>query len=222
MSAIIKSAAAGLVVRDVPAPLGQSTVSARVENGPERLIAELEAQVAELRREAVALQAEIKAAFVKGEAEGRKVGQGQAEDREHERVAALATGIATSQKALAEALAATEGLAAVLAKSCLDKLFGEEGDNVDRVCALLRVQMAQIERRQLIAVDVSAKDFSEDALTQVRAIVASDAVVVRRRAELGSGACKLQPRLGEIDIGLDVQWPAVAALLDRLAGAGAS
>jgi type III secretion protein L len=217
MSAIIKSAAANAVVREIPMPQPALVEETRAEERCERRIAELEARIATLTREATDLRADAKAAFVRGEEEGRRAGQRQAEDREQERLAALAQAIANARKELSEALGATERLAALLAKSCLDKLFAEDGENGARVCALLRVQMGRIERQQLIAVEVSPDDFSDEALGQLRAVLANDAVTIRRNPDLPTGSCRLQPRLGEIDIGLGTQWRAIAGLLERLA-----
>lgn len=223
MSAIIKSAdvTIGTIVRALPQQSVERSPPTAVDDRCERLerrILDLEARIATLTTQAADLRTEAEAALERGRTEGHKRGLQSAEDREEERVRTLANAILASRKDMAEALDATERLAALLAKACLDKLFSETDKNADHVCALLRAQMQEFEREQLVAVAVSAEDFSEEGLNRLRELVANDAVAIRRDPRLPSGSCKLQPRLGEMDIGLDTQWTAIGDLLLEIAG----
>lgn len=223
MTPIIKSAdpAMTAAVRPVPqADIATSLGATGADDREERLaacIAELEERIAAMAAKAEELRAEAAAAFARGEEEGREIGRCEAEDRERERLDLLEKGIASGRSDLAEALGATERLAALLARDCLDKLFADASANADRVCALLRAQMTQIEQHELLAVVVSAADFSEDGLERLRTAVPDRAVELRRDADLPSGSCKLRARLGEIDIGLGTQWQAIGDLLADMA-----
>jgi flagellar biosynthesis/type III secretory pathway protein FliH len=223
MTAIIKSADAAMTAAVRPIPPADMAAASAVPRGDDReerleaCIAELEERIAALTREAEDLRAEAAAALARGEEKGREMGKRDAEDRERERLDLLEKGILAGRKELAEALGATERLAALLARDCLDKLFADASANADRVCALLRAQMVQIEQHELLAVVVSAADFSEEGLERLRTVVPDRAVELRRDADLPAGSCKLRARLGEIDIGLGTQWQAVGDLLADMA-----
>jgi len=218
VSSVIKSAQAALgsAVRAVPVRLPADAVNLPQaesrEIALERRITELETQLAAQRDTAAELASEAKASFARGEAAGRKEGQRLADDRQTQRLTLLAEGIAASQMDFAAGLAETERLAVLLAVACLEKIFGDEAPGSQRVSALLRVQMSRIERDQLVKVIVSAADFSEEALQDLHAVVAGKVDIIRD-PDLPTGGCKLIPRLGEIDIGLDTQWQAVRGFL---------
>lgn len=223
MTAIIKSSDPALDAAVRPIALAEMTAAPAAPGPDDReerfaaCIAELEGRIAAMTRTAEELRAEAAAAFARGEEEGREMGRREAEDREQERLALLEKGIAACRKDFAEALGATERLAALLAKDCLDKLFADVSANADRVCALLRAQMIEVQQHELLAVVVSTSDFSEEGLERLRAVVPDRAVELRRDAALPTGSCKLRARLGEIDIGLGTQWQAVGDLLSAAA-----
>lgn len=223
MSAVIKSAdpAMGAAVRPIPAQRARGVIepgSPGDIKGPlEHRIDELEARITALTQEALEARAEAETAYTRGEAQGRAAGRQEAEERELERSALLADAITASRQDFAAALSETQRLAALLAKDCLDKLFGDAAANMDRVCALLRGQISLVEREQVVKVIVSAADFGEEALDRLRQTMPSRVLDIVRDPDLPTGGCKLLPRLGEIDIGLHTQWQVVGELLLHMA-----
>ena len=223
MSSLIKSGQAVDLdaIRPVPqpnprqAPPGPDTTPR--EDPRLMRLSELEALVHQLRDEAAAARDDARAAFAHGRSEGIRQGLEQAESLEAERIAQLSGALLGARARFDEALVEVDRLAAWLARSALDKLFGETDGNGDRVCALLRHQFETIERAGVVEVAVSGEDFPDTAIGRVRELVGSDTIAICRDPDLHSGSCILRPRLGEIDIGLQTQWQAVGALLDQCA-----
>lgn len=228
MSSVIKSADASAVAtmhrRDqaTGVPLRRkSEIELEIEARDAR-IAKLEAAIAQKERETRDLHSSLAEAFSKGEAQGIEKGRSAADKREEERLGAITAAITAQCKSFNQTLKNCETLAAVMALACLDKLFGDEDANAARVETLLRRQLDTLERGAVVGVEVSPQDFDEEALGELRARMGPRQVTLELASDLRSGGCRLTPRLGEIDIGLDTQWKSVRELLAAMAYEGAA
>lgn len=225
MSAIIKSGNTGglAMVRPVIAqPTG--ALPGPPETDSDRYERRITALTDELRQrdEAVAaLRREVEQALERGKAEGRQLGLREAQDREAERLQRLEKTLEQAQSSFQASLAATERLAVLIARECLAKLLGDPDARADLIYSLVRAQLERIDRASLLAVDVSAADFSDD--TALETLIAQSGlgeICVKAKGDVPSGGCTMTLRLGKIDIGLDQQWGAISAFLHDMASPG--
>jgi flagellar biosynthesis/type III secretory pathway protein FliH len=109
-----------------------------------------------------------------------------------------------------------ETLTVALAKAALAKVFGDHQDMVGRVTRLVRRQLGDLERATVLRVEVSAQDFADgEALETLRRGAGLDGLEIAPLTELGRGDCRLQLRLGGLDIGIAQQWSRLSGLLDE-------
>ncbi|HEU0065780.1 MAG TPA: FliH/SctL family protein [Sphingomonas sp.] len=169
-------------------------------------------------------QADTKAAadvaHAAGRAEGHRAGLAAAVRQDAARRDALDAGIARALAQFDEALTACERLAAALARAALAKAFAPSDTIAEPVLATIARNAALFRDAGAVAIRVSAADFADAGAAQDVAERGTGApIVVTIDPALPAGACRVTARLGTIDLGLDTQWSALAALLDDLARA---
>lgn len=222
MSGLLKSGSATL--RDRVRPLA-APLPVRVDPERERLAQRLDALDAALaeRDEAIArLQIEVEEARRDGEAEGRETGRREAEDKSAQALATIEDAAEQALARFAEELGAMEGLAALLAQTCLDRLLLASEARSSLVCDLIRGQAKALQSEALVRVTVSASDFpSPEALEAVSAALGGRGCEVAAAEALDSGDCRIALQLGTLEIGLGQQWGSLRATLDAAIGAGA-
>lgn len=221
MSALIKSAAAPAIrplarfQPPIPGPEVQVPDPGEAERRALRSeIARLEAALADAERgvrEDIALARE----------EGRRAGLKEAQSLERERLATLEEGVREAVSGWNARLELVDGLAPLLAKAALSKLFEAREDWVAMVEASLARQLGQLRRSAVVAIRVSAKDFSGDAAEALGQRLGMEGVEVSADTGLAPGACRIECRLGEIDLDVPAQCAELAAALDAMAERGA-
>jgi flagellar assembly protein FliH len=216
MSALLepgaRTAVRSLAGMAAPLPRGGATATPTadpVETERARLLREIE----RLGKALDDAGAEAQAAILDARAEGRSEGLADAEAREEDRVAALRDGIGEAAGAFATRLDLLDALAPQLVRTALGKLF----DAPERWCeiaeAMLVRQLGTLRRSAVVAVQVSAMDFPDPA-----AIRALDGGAVRVETDSGlrAGACRIECKLGAIDLDVREQWQVLAGLLDEM------
>lgn len=216
MSAVLKSGSSAARVVSDEAVLRPSPAK-DVIDGLMAKIEALESVVVSRNEEIDALHAEVEAAFHRGKAEGRQVGRREADDGEAARLQALQEAMRVAQDNHATALQSTERLALLLAQDALDLLFSEPACMADWIVRILRSQLDKIDRQSITHIVVSAADFSESLLDSMVHASGLGQIDVVRDAALPSGSCIIRQRLGEMQVGLTTQWPAIANLLGAMA-----
>jgi flagellar biosynthesis/type III secretory pathway protein FliH len=185
---------------------GMGRLHARVE--------QLEQQLEEKSRAARQAEVASEQARIQAYEEGRLVGQKEAETREGERLDALEQALSKAIGQLAQALGGAERLAALLARDCLDIVFGQSDDRASMVLDLLARQIAGLAPGELIEVQLAQSDFLDrtalDTLAGRMGLASAQLVL---RSDLRSGDARLRLRLGENDIGLDTQWKRLSEAL---------
>lgn len=150
--------------------------------------------------------------------EGHRAGLAAAETREAERVAAIARGMTQALAQFDARLAATEGLAAALARACLDRVFTRPDAMTAMVTQALVRHLAALRDDAVVTVRVSGADFP-DGETLAAAVRESGRVTVAIDRDLPSGACRVEARLGQVALDVPEQWSVLARLLDEMAAA---
>ena len=217
MTAIIKSGAAGYEARVRTIAFDNEVAAPAPPSDPElaelrqRLLA-LEATLAERDAAAETLSEAAAGAYAEGEAAGREAGLAEAEDRSGEALALLQASADRALAAIAERLHETDRLAALLAKTCLDKMLGAPDSRSDLVRGLISHQIDALRRDTIVEIGVSAADFADPEA----AAAAAPGCAVAVSDKLSSGDCTIRLQLGALDIGLGQQWGVLRAALDGM------
>jgi flagellar biosynthesis/type III secretory pathway protein FliH len=220
MSAILKSGSASLRDRVRPLAMTMPLCAPATDPERERLAAEVEALTAELasRDEAIACHPdEVERAFQAGNAEGREAGRIETEDRIAERLATIEGAADRAVARFADQLAAMEGLALLVAQTCLDRMLLASEERSRIVADLIHGQVAALGEGAAVRIQVSAQDFdTPDALAQLAASAAGRGLEILASEALDSGDCRIVLQLGTLDIGLGQQLGAFRAELESM------
>lgn len=188
-----------------------------------RLAAELTRALDKASRTAEASQDDAAAAVAQARdealKEGRKAGLAAAEGREGERLAALKDGIAAEADLFRAKLDTLDGLAAALARACLDRMFSESERMGDMIAATLARHVEILRAHTVLAVTVSGADFDNTRAVEATLRGTGNGASVSIDPDLPAGACRMTARLGQIDLDVSAQWATLARLLDEMAGA---
>ncbi|HEV2818512.1 MAG TPA: hypothetical protein VGW40_14965 [Allosphingosinicella sp.] len=218
MTGLIKSGSAGL--RERVRPLAGFAVAV-ADPERERLAAELATLAAALseREEAALLHAEeLEAAY----AEGREAGRKEAADDGAEALARIEAAAERALALFADELGEMETLAALLARTCLERLLLATEARAVLVRELIAGQAKALDAEAIVRVSVSAADFPRaEGLEAVAASLGSRRCEIIAADELDSGDCRIALRLGTLEIGLGQQWGRLRAVLDDAIGAEA-
>lgn len=228
MSGIIKSSdEAAMVARVRSAPGGrqpaepdpphEQVISMEVlslRRELETLSRRLEERDGEIER----LKIDVGRAFREGEAEGRKTGLKEGEERRVEALALLESGIQEAQRRFSDELTSLEGLAAALANEGLSKVLGEPAYRAELVRGTIQHHLKAIEAKSVVRIEVSRDDFPEPAqLDQFVDSIGLAGTDFQSSAELDAGDCRIKLTLGALDIGIDQQRTRLETALTDLA-----
>jgi flagellar biosynthesis/type III secretory pathway protein FliH len=176
----------------------------------------LREEVAQLGAALVAAKADRERAVEQARGEGREAGLAEAVRDDAERHVLLSDGIEAAARSLSERLDNLEQLAPLLASAALEKLFGADAPWAAMVEATLVRQLGALRRSSVTAVRVSAWDFAAEPLAGLCVRLGDPALDLSTDPDLAAGECRIECRLGEIDLSVPGQWQTLAALLDRM------
>ncbi|WP_322966394.1 hypothetical protein [Sphingomonas fuzhouensis] len=151
--------------------------------------------------------------------EGRRAGLAAADTREAERVAAIARGVTAALAQFDARLTAMDGLAAALARACLDRIFARTDAMAAMVIEALARHLAMLRDDVLLSVQVSGADFADSQALDAAVREAGARATVAIDRDLPSGACRVAVRLGQVELDVPGQWDGLARLLDEMAAA---
>lgn len=229
MSSVIKSSAfaeLSLVkpLQESPAPAATPAPRSPEAEEADRLgarVTQLERSIREMETAATGLRADIDKSYQRGRDEGYVNGLEDAGDKQDERLELLAQGVKQAMNELQAGIEAMERTAIVLARECLDVMFGDAGDRAVLVEGLIRRQLEQIDRGSLLRIEVSPVDFpDETALSALSANAGLDGGMIVAKSRMPAGGCTMLLRLGQMDLGIDQQWRALRRTLGEMAGEG--
>jgi len=184
-------------------------------------LAELERELARLRTSAAGFEIGLADACEVARQEGRLSGLTEAARLERDRLNALHEGIKAACSEWKQSLADAETLGALVAQTCLDKIFGSSKSRIDLVCDLIRAQMERLAQGSVLTCTVSPLDFPDE---QLLVALASDAalagVSVRSDPGLAEGEVVFGLAVGQIDAGLGRQWVSLRQVIEQMAPSG--
>jgi flagellar biosynthesis/type III secretory pathway protein FliH len=174
-----------------------------------------------LRAELATLKAAAATAVRTAREEGLRAGEASAKSLEEEKLKALQAGLRLSGEALATRLEELEALAVLVARTALSKLFDESQDQRERIAGLIARQLRDLRRECILAVRVSAQDFGDEAaLADLSKDARCGSIRVIADGDLPAGDCRLDLKLGHVEIGPRAQWSELATLLGQFLGGG--
>lgn len=136
---------------------------------------------------------------------------------DEKQIAALKGGVSSALQSWEARLAKLDGLAALLCKTALAKMFNDDASRSDLVLGSIARQMRHLRRETVLAVRVSKRDFPDAAAIQaIAAETGSGSVTVIADPDLPAGDCRMDLQLGHVDIGPRTQWSQLSGLLDTL------
>ncbi len=203
------------VVAASPSDPFTDSEQARLQDEVARLTAALDEQIRLTDAIRSAANDEILEARDKGYAEGLAA----AVSREEDRITALQIAVDEAVATFDEQLAGSERLAALLARECLDRMFGQDDDQTALLHRLITHQLRQIEAGSHIALSVSPQDFPDLATLSSIVPIGGPCFTVEHRADLNPGQLVMTLQLGALEVGLDRQWGRLRATLGELAEA---
>ncbi|MEA3017890.1 MAG: flagellar assembly protein FliH [Sphingomonadales bacterium] len=218
MSRLVKATSAGGSVRRlvVAAPAGDADRRSSSVGGPRidavaEEIGRLEAALAEARAEAAQ-------AVARAREEGREEARAEAEDREDGRLRALEAIATAAQGALERRLDELDRLALLLAQRALAQLVEPDAGLAALVERSIARQMRFVRGKTVAAIHVSGEDFpGEPALAELAARAGIGSVRLAADPELRSGQCRIDLRLGHVDLHVGPRWGEMAELLETMA-----
>ena len=213
MSALLKSGSDALRARVRPIG-GTAPAPEPVPIDPE--LAQLRAALAEahaaLKAQCEMLDA-VPARLEAARADGEEAGRALAQDREAERIDILRKAANEAMTLYARQMQSLDRLAALLARTCLEKMLLDDVQRADIIAGLLRGQMAKLEAGAAVRIEVSDRDFPDAGA--LAALAPAPCEIIASPA-LASGDCTIKLRLGTIEIGLGQQWGTLRSALEEM------
>jgi type III secretion protein L len=219
MNTVIKvgSAREAEVVTPYAPTIPHRTIEAPPPDQRQEELDKLHALLAERDAALEELKSQIAKARIEGEESGRIAAELAAEDSRAKALELLGKGIEEAREALADGRERMEALALLIARNALDKLFGDDRERKAAIGDLVMRQLSTIERQMLLQIEVSRLDFPDTGeLAALAHELGLAAQYISADSDLPAGACRMQLRVGTLDVGVDQQWGAIRGLLDEL------
>jgi flagellar biosynthesis/type III secretory pathway protein FliH len=206
MSGLLKNPQGAVAVGRLPKP-GQPIVAEPI---PDPRIAALEQEITRLERLVDTVRQDARTAI----ADARKAGRAEVVADDEERLKLVGQGLAAAVAEWRGGLAQVEQLAASLATTVLEKIFGDDRERAAMVRATLQHHVERLDAEAIVHVRVSTLDFVDPAAVEG---LAQSCGLSRTRLtadrDLPPGACRVALRLGEVDLAPQRQWAILADLL---------
>jgi flagellar biosynthesis/type III secretory pathway protein FliH len=131
--------------------------------------------------------------------------------------AKLASAIDASVAAFLAKVEELNRSAAMICENTLATLIGDARNHRELIAAAVSQQLRKLQQDAIIAVRVSSADFPDEAaLSAIGTSGISLRQLLVRDQSMESGACKIELRLGTIEISLPAYWKALQASLGDL------
>lgn len=221
MSGLLK---AGQAARDIRAftalrPSTAPTVAPR--SAVELALDDAQAEMARLRTTLIEMQAQAERDGSDAYAAGVADGKATADDATTRRIELLEAMLTTVRADWDTRLDGIDALAVELARAGLAKLFAQSGDLGDLVARAIALKLAALRAESVVAIVVSERDFADHAARDVlRARIASVGTALVSDPALPAGACRLDLKLGHIDLSVDTLAHEIDDALANLVRAG--
>lgn len=224
MSALIKNAVTGADQNGIRSfasgPYQQEPVRPPRAPLSEAERRDLEREVEDLREALARNNQDHAAELEETSRKARETALREANEKEIERIATLRNEMTQAVEHWENTLEDLELLALALAHTALDRLLSDPANKHALIKSSIARQIEGLRRESILNICLSPADYSDDALRRL----ASDfggGLVFRLDPELASAACRIQLRLGQIELSLPQHRSALNKLWVALAGGDA-
>ena len=168
------------------------------------------------------LKGDVSKAFADGEAQGRRRGMAESDERRSAYLIRLERGVDKALAQFAVDLKALEALSLQLARESLSKVLDNAADYDQLMAAAIRRQLAMLESANVVRILVSLEDFGDETeLEALRSKIDRRDLDLGISPDLGAGECHVQLKLGGLEIGVGQQWSRLSEALQAQARAEA-
>lgn len=200
MTALIKARQVAQSVRAF-APSGPAATSILAERSAvERALDLAHDEITALRAEVMELRETAERDCAKAYESGKCDGRAAVGDDHKQRIDRLDAALLGARAAWERRLGEIDALAVQLARAGLAKLFADSGDLGDLVSRAITRMLSTLQADSVVAIVVSEGDFSREALATMSE---GRAVAFTTDPALATGACRVDLKLGHIDLGLE-------------------
>ncbi len=153
--------------------------------------------------------------------QGRKEGRESAARDEAKALAALESGVSDAVTLVRAKADELEGLALAVAETALANVFANPKLHRQLVADAILKQLREVRRETVLAVHVSPADFPDaGGLAELARTLGHADIRLLHNPSLGQGACRIDLRLGAIELSLPEHWEAIRTRLKELAARG--
>jgi len=210
---------------DADQPIAWKPSEASSPPAPQRdpLIVALEQEVEELAADLKRAQDTITKVAEDARAQGRKDAEAAFARDDAKALSLLEAAIAAAASEAKAKIVKLDALALLLCETALENAFDRAGDFRDLLTRAIAKQLNTLRREMVLAVHVSPRDFPDEAaLGGLQEKLGPSAVAIERDNALEGGACRIDLRLGHIEIALPLYWRELKAKLRSAASEAAS
>jgi flagellar biosynthesis/type III secretory pathway protein FliH len=178
----------------------------------------LEARIATLEAALEDSAARAAEAIAAARAQGRKDAEASFTASEAERLQHLKEGVSRAARAISERLGGLDKLALAICETVLAPIFAEH-DIHGAMASAIRRQLNALQRESVLCVLVSPLDFSDEAALHAlqRDLGLDLQTQIACDEKLAQGECRIELRLGQIELSTPRYWQEVRAMLSALA-----
>lgn len=181
-------------------------------------IAALSDEVAELTQALQAARDEARQRVVAAREEGRKAAETAFRKDEAAVLAVLEEALTAAATQLTGAFDRAERAGLALARAALERVIGPGAPRQQLLDEIIRHQLEILRGQTILSVRMCPLDLAGEARARAEALLAGRGAEVVTDPQLASGDCRIVLRLGEREVGPDIQWNALSALFAELAG----
>jgi type III secretion protein L len=186
-----------------------------VRSATERALDLAHGEIAVLRDEVMELRETAARDCAKAYESGKCDGRTAADDDMKQRIDRLDAALLSAQAAWERRLGEIDVLAVQLARTALAKLFADSSDFGDLVSRAIKRKLSTLQASSVVAIVVSEGDFNREALAT---LLDGSAVAIATDPALATGACRVDLKLGHIDLGTETLASELDAALAGLIG----
>lgn len=200
-------------VRDFPGRPEARPTTVAVADPFEAERAALRLEVERLSRALANAAKDADAAVSHAREEGLTAGRKESVERADERTRLLQDALGKAVKAFEARLDLLDGLSPALVRAALEKLLGDPMNWTALAEAMVARHLCTLRRSSVVSVCVSPEDY-RDAGDLPRLGLGGHRIVLD--PQLRAGACRIECKLGQLDLDVRQQWSELASLLEAM------
>lgn len=175
--------------------------------------AALRLEIERLSRALANAAKDVDATVSRAREEGLTAGRKESVERADARTRLLQDALGKAVKAFEARLDLLDGLSPALVRAALEKLLGDATNWTALSEAMVARHLGTLRRSSVVAVCVSPEDYRD--ADDLRSLGLGEHRIVLD-SQLRAGACRIECKLGQLDLDVRQQWSELASLLEAM------